>query len=328
MAAAHLVRRTLLTLALGSLFVPTTAWATHDGGESAWMLRFSADGSRILVRIQDIASGECGLRVLDLSGRKLQELAIGEDAPEDASSDLCAFGDEAVQSYLSKKDAWAPVRELVASGGFTIAPHTSPLSPQGDRYVLVLERSGKMEVSVVEGKKLRSVVRELLSRERGQVTGRLASVRVGWHPDGKMAALAGSRLADVSEDGTFYDYAPVVHVLRFPKPPREPLVRKVIADQLNAAGFRHYEAGRFDIAKDYYVAATDFDPSHEQGFYNAACLYARDDEKDQALALLARLRGLGTPKALELLAKTPEDEDFQGMKDDPRLRALVAPAPE
>ena len=73
-----------------------------------------------------------------------------------------------------------------------------------------------------------------------------------------------------------------------------------------------------------YQEAIKLSPNYVNGRFNLACEYARFAKADEAIAELEHLYKIGSPKAMRKLGKIQVDKDFDPIREDPRIKAIVA----
>jgi adenylate cyclase len=80
-----------------------------------------------------------------------------------------------------------------------------------------------------------------------------------------------------------------------------------------------YEIGEKKEAFEWIQRAFELYPDSPDTLFNAACIYAKDGKKDQALSLLERAfaMGYGNKEWIE------NDPDYDSLRDEPRFKALV-----
>ncbi len=80
-----------------------------------------------------------------------------------------------------------------------------------------------------------------------------------------------------------------------------------------------YEIGEKQEAFEWINRAFGLDPDNAGTLFNAACLYAKDGKKDDALSLLERAfaRGYGNKEWIE------KDPDYDSLRNEPRFKALL-----
>ena len=80
-----------------------------------------------------------------------------------------------------------------------------------------------------------------------------------------------------------------------------------------------YEIGERKEAFEWIHRAFELYPDDAGTLFNAACLYAKDGNKDRALSLLERAfaRGYGNKEWIE------NDPDYDNLRDEPRFKALL-----
>ena len=80
-----------------------------------------------------------------------------------------------------------------------------------------------------------------------------------------------------------------------------------------------YEIGEKQEAFEWINSAFELDPDNAGTLFNAACLYAKDGQKDHALSLLERAfaKGYGNKEWIE------NDPDYDSLRNEPRFKALL-----
>jgi hypothetical protein len=140
------------------------------------------------------------------------------------------------------------------------------------------------------------------------------------------------------------DLGPEVGPPRFALPPREPgppraeeaaqveaaakearaLVRSFVgggvptreaASVADMRGYRLYRRRLFGQARAWFRAAVEVDPRFELSLYNGARCAALLGDRDEARALLARLRALGTPLGKARAELALSDPDLHSLMD-------------
>lgn len=89
-------------------------------------------------------------------------------------------------------------------------------------------------------------------------------------------------------------------------------------NQIRGEAIAAYRAGDIAAARDGFREILTLRPGHPATLYNIAALSARLDDHEAAISHLEQLAALG------LTADVGADEDFAGLKDDPRFQPLVA----
>jgi quercetin dioxygenase-like cupin family protein len=83
--------------------------------------------------------------------------------------------------------------------------------------------------------------------------------------------------------------------------------------------------GQLERARELVVNALERYPNEWQGYYNAACLEAREGERERALAYLERAVELEPGRVRHYAA---EDSDFDSIRDDPRYASAISRQPD
>ncbi|HLA59703.1 MAG TPA: hypothetical protein VK622_13105, partial [Puia sp.] len=80
-----------------------------------------------------------------------------------------------------------------------------------------------------------------------------------------------------------------------------------------------YEIGETQEAFEWINRAFELDPDDAGTLFNAACLYAKDGNKDYAMNLLERAfaKGYGNKEWIE------KDPDYDSLRNEPRFKALL-----
>lgn len=126
-------------------------------------------------------------------------------------------------------------------------------------------------------------------------------------------------------------FAPEAEDPNAPKPVVETKRRKYRAhtasegDQKAAAELRKkgmvlFGKRQWEPAVEVFNQALERDPASSQLLYDAACAYARDGDRPNAVEYLMRLSDLATPDAIAKLKKARADADFDGMRDEPGFK--------
>lgn len=89
-------------------------------------------------------------------------------------------------------------------------------------------------------------------------------------------------------------------------------------------GYSLHMQGRLDDALKAHLEATKFPQVAAIGWYNAACVHALQERKDDAIACLEKAVAGGFGDRNQLLG----DADFVGLHDDPRFQKLVKSLPD
>ncbi len=99
----------------------------------------------------------------------------------------------------------------------------------------------------------------------------------------------------------------------------------------NSRGLRLHRKGKFGAAAPHFIEALRFDAGNVMARYNLACALARVGLVERSLSVLeelARAAAEGScPKCGPRIERAATDEDFAGVRGDPRFRAIVITAP-
>jgi hypothetical protein len=92
-----------------------------------------------------------------------------------------------------------------------------------------------------------------------------------------------------------------------------------VPEALNGVGVTYRMRNDLPAALEWYKRALAVDPDFGDAYYNMACVYALQDEKDLALRYLqiAALNGYASAEGIDA------DPDLAGLHDEPGYRALV-----
>ncbi len=254
----------VLVLAVSGL-VSSPAFATHDYGGSYSVVRFAANGRHVLLVECDMSGGEGSLLVVSSSGKVKKKVAlekIGLSAEEEAGP--CFASDKDFSLYMDSAAAVPELKKIRTKYGFTVQAKATDLSPDSTRFLLVGERNGKGMVTLLEGKKAKKLGSYKLDGSGDSPIHQ--GVSVAWSPDGKMAVASGSYLSSVDEGS--YEWTPFYLVRTFSGPAQAKLSKRLVAEQLNAQGYRYYKKDQewdmqmHDPGK-WYARAVKWDPTYE-----------------------------------------------------------------
>ncbi len=78
--------------------------------------------------------------------------------------------------------------------------------------------------------------------------------------------------------------------------------------------------GQFERSREWAERALEINPQDMSSLINAACLYAKEGNKDRAIEILGRALGLGWGKRDWI----ENDRDYDSLREDPRFQALLA----
>lgn len=90
--------------------------------------------------------------------------------------------------------------------------------------------------------------------------------------------------------------------------------------EIRKKGMAAYQKKDWAGAVAEFNRALEKDPANTQILYDAACSYARDGDRPNAVEYLMRLADLATPDALAKVKKARTDADFEGMRDEPGFK--------
>lgn len=299
-------------IALFSLLAPLAARADDDVGRYSSVLRFSADGARMLVGVCDMNDDAGALEVRTRDGAVLEQVpfdVLGEAAPSCAPS-------------LFEASAGAPdVTALLVRHGLSARPHRDGLSVDQTRYVGVDdEKEGLITLFLFDAMGYQRLKHaQALRTEHGT---NAYAVTVAWAPRDAYAVVVGSRAMAELDEGRQWEPM-MLKVAQASRKPGVPVDRPSLARKLNGFGYRAYKRGDNLKATERYEEAAKLDPRFETAVYNLACMRALAGQRDEAIAGLERLRSMGTDTALEKLGKAPADADFRALLRDPAFVRLT-----
>jgi hypothetical protein len=95
------------------------------------------------------------------------------------------------------------------------------------------------------------------------------------------------------------------------------------AKKLNRSGLKARRKGDTVKALALYKESIAASPSFVTARFNLACEYARFGKATETIGELEHLFRIGTPYALAKVAKLQVDKDFDPVRNDPRIKAIV-----
>ena len=318
---------TLLVTFLTLIFFGSSVHATHGAGSEDFVLRFSADASRMLV-------AECGVQGMDgelhvydtilfkqLAKLDLTQLPEGlADAP--SPLDLCKDDDADLDAALGDPKLDKQIRGLIKTHKLTVKPVRTARSPRGDSYALVMTSHLVIDAMLIEGATVTTKAR--WKSKSGYVSAGLLST--AWHPSGKLVAIYGSHMT--AFDGTIIDHDAVLELWR----PKASARRKVVATKVSKQLYRFAERERQDCRRKVASACTRafnayskvvvLDKSRIIAWYMAARVAALDGKNDDAINALLELKKRRNKRARKLLRKARTQRDLKSLWKNPRFIAL------
>ncbi len=93
------------------------------------------------------------------------------------------------------------------------------------------------------------------------------------------------------------------------------------AQKLRSQAMKAYKKKDWSGALGLLDQALKLDPAYVQALYDAACCFALDGDKDNAIEYLRRLADIGSKESLEKVRKSRTDSDFAAYHDDPAMKA-------
>ena len=293
------------------LFVASPTRAETDGGDYSSLLRFSADGARLLLGTCDMNEDDGVLEVRTEQGAVLEQLPFTHDPGRVGPSVSCS--PDVFERAVVSGDFEALVA-LLKKHGLEQRPRRSGLSGDLTRYVGVEDdQDARITLFLYDAEGYRKLkYAPVLLNDLGT---NAYAVTVSWAPKDRYAIVTGSRA--VSEEAGERRWEPVM--LRVSQPSRRPDIpvdRASLAKKLNGFGYKAYKKGDYLKATERYSEAVMLDPDYETAIYNLACMKALNGSKTEALEGLRKLRRMDTPLAREKLGKAPRDPDFRSIRKD------------
>ncbi len=294
-----------------------TARANHDVGMHRETLLFSPEGTAVLIRECDASSNQSALKVYNSTGTAIEQF----DLSSLETHDLCAKTPQEILDLVRTAEGPSSLKGLLARHRLTISPRQSAFSPQQDRYIMVMEDKSELLMEVFSGERRRWIkVQELHNHLCSNI-----NLSVSWHPNGKLAVVAGSRVTGTREDGYVVEWSPVLRVIAFDKPAPGKLTLVHAAREFNTLGKRYFKKGCNEEALVAFRNAIKLRPRYDRAHYNAARVYAQFDDRTQVFKHMRQLREINTETARKSLRKAPLDRAFSSLRKDPTFKKLTAP---
>jgi len=106
------------------------------------------------------------------------------------------------------------------------------------------------------------------------------------------------------------------------RPHTAPAEDQKAAVKLRNQAMRAYKKKDYSDALDLLNQALKLDPAYVQALYDAACCYALNGDKNNAVEYLKRLSDIGSKESLEKVRKSRTDSDFAQYQDDPAMKQV------
>ena len=98
----------------------------------------------------------------------------------------------------------------------------------------------------------------------------------------------------------------------------------VMAEFYNGIGFAFYKQKAYDAALDHFLESHRYDPWYAKAPFNVACMYALRGETDGSIKFINVLYDLREQEGpWQLLRQLDTDSDFNGIRNNPRFKALM-----
>jgi len=158
----------------------------------------------------------------------------------------------------------------------------------------------------------------------------------------QQAARAFNRVSKEGDEESRHIARNALGRLGFAPPPEQPDAKKAVeketrkryrphtapaedqkaAVKLRNQAMRSYKKKDYADALDLLGQALKLDPAYVQALYDAACCYALEGDKNNAIEYLRRLSDIGSKESLEKVRKSRTDPDFAQYQNEPAMKQV------